>query len=138
MRDVDVALHQVTIEDPDQRFGFDRLDGDLRLSSGAPVQSALSWQGGELYGLTFGAAQLPFISSAGELRFREAVAVPMLGGQLRFDQMQLRPPTNGEGLDVRFGMTLDRLDVAQLANALQWPAFTGELSGAIPAGTLRR
>ncbi|HJW47083.1 MAG TPA: hypothetical protein VJ484_11425, partial [Lysobacter sp.] len=132
MRDVDVALDQVTIEDPNHRFGFDRLNGDLRFSSGASVQSTLSWQGGELYGLTFGGAQLPFISSAGELRFREAVAVPMLGGQLSFDQMQLRPPTNGEGLDVRFGMMLDRLDVGQLAHALQWPAFTGELSGAIP------
>jgi hypothetical protein len=29
-------------------------------------------------------------------------------------------------------MTLDKLDVAQLAKALEWPAFTGELSGNIP------
>ena len=69
---------------------------------------------------------------SGELRFREAVTVPMLGGQLRFDHMQLRPPGDAQGLDVRFGMTLQQLDVGLLAKALGWPAFAGELSGAIP------
>jgi len=132
LRDVDVAVHDATISDPGQRFGFDRLDGTVVFSSGAATQSDLRWQGGQLYGLSFGAAQLPFVSNAGELRFREAVGVPMLGGQLRFDHLQLRPPADGQGLDVRFGMTLDKLDVAQLAKALEWPAFTGELSGNIP------
>ncbi|MFC5577615.1 hypothetical protein ACFPOA_06280 [Lysobacter niabensis] len=130
--DFDLALHGVNITDPGQRFGFDSLAGDLAFSSGASVQSALQWQGGQLYGLAFGPARLPFVSSRGELRFRDAVAVPMLGGQLRFDHMELRPPGNGQGLDVRFGMTLQQLDVGQLAAALGWPAFTGELSGAIP------
>lgn len=132
LRDVDVAVHEVTVSDPGERFGFDRLDGTVAFSSGASKQSDLRWQSGVLYGLAFGAAQLPFVSNAGELRFREPVAVPMLGGQLRFDHLQLRPPAEGRGLDVRFGMTLDKLDVAQLAKALEWPAFTGELSGSIP------
>lgn len=132
VRDLDLIVRQVGIDDPNQRFGFDRLDGDLRFSSGAPVQSTLGWRGGRLYGLAFGDARLPFVSSDGQLRFREPVAMPMLGGHLRFDHLQLRPPADGQGLDVRFGLDLQRLDVAQLATALQWPAFTGELSGAIP------
>lgn len=132
VRDLDLAVRDVVIDDPTQRFAFDRLHGDLRFSSGTPVQSALGWQGGRLYGLAFGAARLPFVSSDGQLRFGEPVAVPMLGGHLRFDHLQLRPPADGQGLDVRFGLALQRLDVAQLATALQWPAFTGELSGAIP------
>ena len=132
LRDVDVTVHDVSIDDPGGRFGFERLHGTVAFSSGTPEQSGLRWQSGRLYGLAFGAAQLPFISTAGELRFRDAVAVPMLGGQLRFDHLRLRPPADGQGLDVRFGMTLDKLDVAQLAKALEWPAFTGELSGSIP------
>jgi hypothetical protein len=132
VRDIDVTLDKVTIEDPKQRFGFDRLEGDLRFSSDAPAPSTLQWQSGELYGLSFGAAQLPFISSHGELRFREAVTVPILGGQMRFDHLQLRPPAGEQGLDVRFGLNLQQLDVAQLATALKWPPFTGRLSGAIP------
>ncbi|HEU0307376.1 MAG TPA: hypothetical protein VFR30_10450 [Lysobacter sp.] len=132
VRDFDVAVHDTTITDPDRRFGFTSLDGDVAFSSGSPVQSALQWQGGQLYGLAFGAARLPFVSNEGELRFREAVAMPMLGGQLRFDHMALRPPGEGQGLDIRFGMTLQQLDVEQLATALGWPAFTGALSGEIP------
>ncbi|GAB3096582.1 hypothetical protein GCM10027159_15880 [Lysobacter terrae] len=132
MQDVQVWLHTASVTDPEQRFGFDRLDGNLAISSGASVNSDLSWQGGQLYGLRFGAAQLPFASGAGELHFRAPVVVPMLGGQLRFDQLALRPPAGEEGLDVRFGMTLQQLDVGQLAHALNWPAFTGELSGEIP------
>ena len=132
MRDAHFALHDTTITDPEQRFGFNKLDGDLAFSSDTSVQSDLQWQGGQLYGLTFGAARLPFVSNDGELRFRDAVAVPMLGGELRFDHLRLRPPTDGQGLDVRFGMTLRKLNVAQLAKALDWPAFTGELGGTIP------
>jgi hypothetical protein len=132
VQDFLVSVHQASIVDPAQRFGFERLDGDVALSSNAPVQSALAWQGGQLYGLRFGAARLPFSSRDGELQFREPVSVPMLGGQLRFDHLALRPPAGGRGLDVRFGMTLQELDVGQLAKALGWPAFTGELSGEIP------
>jgi hypothetical protein len=132
MRDFRLALHEATVSDPDQRFGFDQLDGDLVLSSSATAHSALQWQGGQLYGLHFGAAKLPFVSSGGELGLREGVSVPMLGGQLRFDQLRLHPPSGGRGLDVRFGMALQQLDVAQLAKAFGWPAFTGELSGEIP------
>lgn len=132
LQDFDIALHEATITDPGQRFGFTRMSGDIAFSSSVPVQSSLQWEDGQLYGLAFGHARLPFASSDGELRFREAVAVPMLGGQLRFDHLKLRPPSGGNGLDVRFGMTLQRLNVAQLAKALDWPAFTGELSGEIP------
>ncbi|WP_310051851.1 hypothetical protein [Agrilutibacter niabensis] len=132
VRDFTLTLHDTTVVDPGQRFGFTRLEGDLAFSSGAPVQSALQWQGGQLYGLAFGAARLPFVSDDGKLRFRESVAVPMLGGQLRFDHFTLRPPADGQGLDIRFGLTLRELDVGQLAKALDWPAFTGDLNGEIP------
>ncbi|QNP40998.1 translocation/assembly module TamB domain-containing protein [Lysobacter solisilvae (ex Woo and Kim 2020)] len=132
LQDLRASLHGVSIVDPEQRFGFDRLDGNLALSAGASVDSELAWQGGQLYGLRFGAARLPFASNGGALHFREPVSVPMLGGQLRFDHLALRPPAGDQGLDVRFGMTLAQLDVGQLAKALDWPAFTGELSGEIP------
>jgi hypothetical protein len=138
MRDFRVVLNDASINDPEQRFGFEQLDGGLEFSSGVPVQSALQWRSGQLYGLTFGAARLPFVSRDGELLFRAPVSVPMLGGELRFDHFQLRPPAGGHdagdehGLDVRFGMELRELDVGQLAKALGWPAFTGELSGEIP------
>ncbi|MFD0738621.1 hypothetical protein ACFQZQ_04885 [Lysobacter koreensis] len=134
LREATVALHGAGFDDPQGRFDFDGLDGDVRFSSDAatPVHSELRWRAGALYGLAFGPARLPFASGDGALRLREAVALPMLGGHASFDHLQLRPPSAGQGLDIRFGLTLEKLDVAQLAEALDWPAFTGELSGRIP------
>ncbi|MES8247505.1 hypothetical protein U6W34_12375, partial [Cutibacterium acnes] len=94
--------------------------------------SALRWQGGRLYGLGFGAAELPLRSGDGVLRLRKSVRLPMLGGRVGFDSFELRPPQAGQGLDVRFGLSLDGLEVAELSKTLGWPAFGGELSGRIP------
>lgn len=128
----DASLQNAAIDDPQGRFRFDGLAGNLRYSADAPVASALSWSGGALYGLDFGAAHLPFTSGAGELRLQRAVSFPMLGGQVSFDGLRLRPPSGERGLDIRFGLGLDRLDIGRIAKAVDGPAFTGELSGRIP------
>ena len=132
LSDFDVVLRGAGITDPQGRFGFQQLEGDVRLASSGLATSTLTWQGGQLYGLDFGAARVPLESSNGELRSREPIVLSMLGGRLRFDHLQLRPPGAGQGLDVRFGLGLEQLDVARLAAALEWPAFTGQLSGEIP------
>ena len=130
---VDARLRQVELDDPQGRFRFDALDGDVRLlGRRTPSSSELAWSAGALYGLEFGPARLPFDSGDGSLRFARPVTLPMLGGSATFDSLQIRPPAAGQGMDIRFGLALDRLDVGQLAKALGWPAFTGQLSGRIP------
>jgi len=129
---VDASLHRVRINDPQGRFRFDALDGDVRYSATASVRSELAWRGGALYGLDFGPSRLPFVSAGGALRFARPVSLPILGGSARFDDLQIRPPAAGQGMDVQFGLALEQLDVQQLAKALDWPAFTGQLSGRIP------
>lgn len=127
-----LRLHDARFDDPRGRFAFTGIDGDLRFSATGPVSSELRWQGGDLYGLGFGPTRLPFRSADGVLRLVEAVELPVLGGIARFDHLQIRPPGADESLDVRFGLSLERLDVARLSEALGWPAFTGQLSGTIP------
>lgn len=124
--------HAVAIDDPQGRFDFAGLEGDVRFSSAAQADSELRWSGGKLHGLGFGAARLPFASADGVLRLREPMSMPMLGGQVTVGHLQLRPPGAGQGLEVRFGLDLERLDIAQIAQALGWPPFTGELTGHIP------
>lgn len=130
--DASFVPHGVSIDDPRGRFDFAGLEGDVRFSSTKPLDSELRWSGGRLHGLAFGEATLPFASSAGELRLRAASRMPMLGGTVTFNHLHLRPPAGGQGLEIRFGMDLDRLDIAQLSQALGWPPFTGELTGRIP------
>ncbi|MDQ3056296.1 MAG: hypothetical protein M3Q96_00860 [Pseudomonadota bacterium] len=132
LRSVDAQLRDVDVLDPKRRFVFDDLNGDVRYSAGAPVSSALRWSGGELYGLKFEAATLPLESGNGALRFREAVAIPLFGGTLRFDNFTLRPASGEAGMQMNFGLTLERIDFGKVSEALGLPAFRGELSGTIP------
>lgn len=126
-----------SIRDPRGRFGFDGLTGDVRFSGGSDVHSELRWRGGELYGLAFGPARLPLSSGAGAVATSDALAFPILGGQARFDGLRLKPPADGQGMELDFGLALDGLDVARLAEAMEWPAFTGHLSGRIPKARYR-
>ena len=137
LEEAELRLHDVNVEDAESRFSFAGLEGNLALSSGGPVASALHWRDGALHGLAFGPARLPFNSASGSLRLREAVTVPVLGGRLRLDHLLVTPPADGAGSALRFGLALEELDVGRLATALDWPAFTGTLSGNIPDAQYR-
>ncbi len=128
----DASLHGVDLRDPNERFVFDGLQGDVRFSAGAPVQSELRWQRGKLYGLDFDAARLPFESSDGLLRFREDATVPLMGGNMTFRGLTIRPPQGEAGADIRFALVLDDIDFGRVSTALGLPAFQGRLSGTIP------
>lgn len=128
----DASLHGVDLRDPDERFVFDGLQGDVRYSAGAPVQSELRWTSGKLYGLEFDAARLPFASADGLLRFREDATVPIMGGSMTFRDLTIRPPQGEAGADIRFALVLDDIDFGRVSTALGLPAFQGRLSGTIP------
>ena len=128
-----LVLHGVDVRDAADRFRFDDLAGTIVFTGGDVVEAGeLSWTGGALYGLDFGAARLPLDSSAGTLRLREAVDVAVLGGGLRLEDLAITPPRDGESLALRFGMSVDGLDIGRLSEAVGWPAFRGTLSGHIP------
>lgn len=132
LHNVDARLHDMGVTDARQRFSFAGLDGDVRFSADAPVSSELRWRSGQLQGLDFGASTLPFDSRDGVLRLRQHISMPMLGGRVNFDAMELRPPAGDTGLRIEFGMAIDRIDFGKVSTALGLPAFTGELSGRIP------
>ena len=133
LQSVDANLHGVDLREPDDRFGFRGLDGDVRFSASTPVSSELRWQSSRIYGLDFGAATLPFASENGELVFREPVVVPAMGGTMTFRHMTLRPPGGDAGMDIRFALALDGIDFGLVSKALGLPAFQGTLGGDIPS-----
>lgn len=133
VRSVDATFDAVDLADAAGRFRIDDLAGTLRLATAASADSALRWRGGALYGLDFGAIELPMRSTGGGLALREAAALPMLGGDVRLLDFALRPPSGETGLQLGFGLELDALDLGRLTGALGWPAFAGTLSGRIPS-----
>ena len=128
----DAQLEEVSLLDAQQRFRFEGLSGKPVYSATAPVSSELHWRGGALQGLDFGKADLPLHSSGGNIGLSQPVTVPMLGGGLHFENLNLRPATSEHGMEFDFSLTLQALDVGQLAKALDWPAFKGQLDGHIP------
>lgn len=140
--DVDLragALHEIgmTLDEVDLRDGRDRfqllgVSGHPVLSGTGRHDSTLGWRGGTLHGLPFGAAVFPLRSEGGEIALSRPVAVPALGGGLTFEALNLRPPRQERGLAFDFGLSVDNLDIGQLAAAMHWPAFQGNLSGRIP------
>ena len=132
MRGFDARFDQVDVIEPGGMFRFDGLHGDLRYSADAPVDSALRWRSGQLYGLDFGAAELPLRSAEAAIALRAPTAVDAIGGTLRFDHFRLQPPNGDKGLQANFGLTLDKFDIGKLAQSMDWPAFRGTLSGSIP------
>ena len=128
----DAELRDVSLGDPDERFVFNGLQGDVRFSAGAPVRSELNWRSGKLYGLDFDASKLPFESDGGMLRFREDAVVPVMGGRMTFRNLVIRPPQGEENADIKFALVLDDIDFGRISKALGLPAFQGRLSGTIP------
>ncbi|QCO68060.2 hypothetical protein E5843_10305 [Luteimonas yindakuii] len=129
---IDAGLRGVDIVDGRDRFAFTGLDGELRISEGATVDSVLSWRGGSLQAVEFGPARLPFRSARGRLDLREDVAIDVLDGQLRFSGLSLLLPAQGQGMRIESGLAVEALHLGELAAAFGWPAFAGTLSGEIP------
>ena len=130
---VDADLHDVALRDPGERFVFEGLRGDLRFARNGRIGSRLRWDGGKLYGLAFGAGDVPLDSVDGVLRFRQPVALPAMGGTLVFEDVTLTPPRGEAGMDVRFALDVRDLDFGTIASALGLPRFGGRISGRIPA-----
>ncbi len=128
----DATLRDVNLGDPDERFVFNGLQGDVRFSAGAPVRSELHWSHGKLYGLDFDASTLPFESDGGLLKFREDAVVPLMGGRMTFRDLVIRPPQGDASADIKFALVLDDIDFGRISKALGLPAFKGKLSGTIP------
>ena len=128
----EAQLDDISLLDAQQRFRFEGLSGKPAYSATTPVSSVLRWRGGALQGLEFGKADLPLASSGGNIGLSQPVAVPMLGGELHVENLNLRPATSAHGMEFDFSLTLEALDVGQLAKALDWPAFKGQLDGHIP------
>jgi hypothetical protein len=132
LRAASATLHGVDVDDPKGRFTFHGLDGDVRFSAGAPVDSVLRWKSGRVYGVDFGTTSIPLHSANGQLAFAAPVDVPMLGGRLTFDHLAIQPASAAGGASAEFGLDVQDLDIGELAKALKLPAFAGRLSGRIP------
>ncbi|MFN2308486.1 MAG: hypothetical protein ABR553_01950 [Gammaproteobacteria bacterium] len=128
-----LRVQDVDIADTGQRFGVNHLNGVIDWASDAvPRTSELAWQGGSLYRLGIGAAQLAVVSRGLQFELREPTRIPVLDGALLIDDLALSDP-GAETQRWRFDGVLTPVSMEAVAAALGWPDFGGQLSGMIPS-----
>lgn len=133
-RTLHAQIQQVDAIDAKQRFALRGLNGDVRWSGdAAAVDSALQWRSGGLFGITLGPAVFSLRSQSRHLAIAAPATIPLLGGALRLDRFDWVPPAANSGARFGFGLSLLKLEVAQIAKTLGWPAFAGSLDGTLPS-----
>jgi len=130
---LDVRLDAVNLDDPQQRFSLQGLDGYLTHAISGQHGGEVSWHSGSIGAIAFGPAHWPLQTRDGVLSLTAPVEVETLNGKVLLHPLRLRPPHAGRGLQLDFGLHLQQLDLAPLSLALGWPAFRGQLTGSIPA-----
>jgi hypothetical protein len=104
------------------------------------VDSRFSWRGLLLQRINLGAGEAAVKADAGQFSLASPLRLNVLGGHLALEELHVRLPGNAAVAEtepeIRLVATLEDMDMEQLTKALDWPSFTGSVSGKIPGVTL--
>ena len=120
LREASAVFNQVDVVDNGGRFALYGLDGQLGKGGVSRLRSARSlWRKLPLSGW-----QAEFVWDEEGVHLLAPLSVEVLGGALRIERLE---PVGKR--DYRLDVRLLPLDLRQLAEALDWPPFDGEVSG---------
>lgn len=132
VHDIAVLLDELTAHDNEGRFGVDAASGDIRWSDGnEAVRSTLGWQGGNIYRVAMGPADLQVESTGSTLTLADGARLPVLDGALEVESFRMTYGRDAP-LDWQVAGFLTPVSMSDLTLALGWPEFAGKLSGVIP------
>ena len=97
----------------------------------AAFESAIAWDAARLWGIDFGAVELPFATTGRHFRLLEPKLLPIFDGGLEIGTLRVRH-AGTEQMYVRFDARIEPISMAPLARAFGWPEFQGTLAGSIP------
>lgn len=104
------------------------------------VESGFSWRGLLLQRINLGAGEAAVKADPGQFSLASPLRLNVLGGNLALEELHVRLPGNAAAAatepEIRLVATLEDMDMEQLTKALDWPSFTGSVSGKIPGVTL--
>jgi len=130
---LDTSLTHVSMRHPDGRYAIAGMEGVLAFRRGevASAPSDLRWRSLQLHALDFGGGAFRAVSRAGELRATQPLALKLFGGDVVARDLVYRPlETNGARLQA--SVDASGIDMADMASAFGWPAFSGRLDGSFP------
>jgi hypothetical protein len=136
----DLEIGDLSIVDSQRhRFAFTGLQAQLRPGD-YEFSSRLAWRGLLLGRINLGAGEAAIDSEPGALALEQPLILDMLGGQVELSVLKIiLPGSRADGTgepDVMLRARVKELDMGQLTSALDWPPFSGKVSGEIPGVSL--
>lgn len=136
----ELLLTDLTVVDGQRgRFAVTGLDGSLRPGD-HDFDSRLNWRGLLLGRVNLGEGEINLESKPGRVAIEQPLELEVLGGQLTFHELAVDLPgsmaTVEQDLDFQLRADLRGLNIEQLTDAMDWPTFSGDISGEIPAVSL--
>ncbi len=128
-----LQLPALDLADRKGRFGFAGIAGELSWSRdpAAARPSQLRVDRARLYRIETAGFGLAAQAAGDGLRLLEPLVVPTLAGQVRLDRLEVSGLTS-PGLQWRAAAAVEGLSLEALTRDLDWPAFSGTLSGDLP------
>lgn len=127
-----ISLKDVSLKDERGRYALYGLNGEVTWDQAPePVQSVLSWEGGQVYELPLGASRARIESRGQDIRLLEAMTLPVLDGKLQIDRLAVGNLGTPE-LEWRLSGVLTPLSMETFSEAMGWPAISGKISGTFP------
>lgn len=121
------------------RFAVTGLEAHMRPGDHS-FDSRLGWRGLLLGRINLGAGEAALASEPGAVALLEPLTLEMLGGSVELDTLKVILPggrSDGSGEpDVLLRARIHDLDMGEVTRALDWPEFTGVISGEIPGVSL--
>jgi len=132
---IELELRGIDVEGDEPLLAFRGLNGTWHWRASlsdeeAEPTSHLTWAGGHLYGLDFGAAQLHFVTTGRRFALLEPTSVPLLDGALELSTLSIRD-VGSQQLGFNVAATIRPISVERLCRAFGWPQFGGQVSGSI-------
>lgn len=133
----DLLVSDLTVVDLQQgRFAITGLDVHMRPGD-YDFDSTVGWRGMLLGPINLGSADLNVDSAPGRFAIIEPLVLNVLGGELQFDRLAVELPTSidqiEQELDLALQAEIRAMDMERLTTAMGWPAFSGQISGKVPA-----
>lgn len=127
-----LVLTDVSLTDDKNRIEFNDLEGIVDYSvSGDSSDSWLNWRTASVYQVAMGEARIDFFAGGQQFQLLEPLELPIFDGSLKVSELlvtDLRSPQ----ARVDFNATIAPISMQDITRALDWPEFTGSLSGSIP------
>ncbi len=123
------------VDNKRSRFAVTGLDAHV-LPGDAGIESRFSWKGLLVRQINLGAGEAGINASPGQFSLAGPLQLDVLGGRIVLEELQVVLPGDAPDAvaepEIRMYASLDKLEMEQLAQALDWPPFSGTISGRIP------